>query len=56
MNLRKKFQTFENLNFEFDVEYKVIILCQKQDFENYNFEIFPEIFGHTNIEIIQILL
>ena len=47
-------RVIENLNFEFDVEYKVIILCQKQDFENYNFGIFPEIFGHTNIEIVQI--
>jgi len=47
-------RVIENLNFEFDENYKVIILCQKEDFDNYNFEIFPEIFGHDNIEVVQI--
>lgn len=47
-------RVIENLNFEFDENYKVIILCQKEDFERYNFELFPQIFGHTNIEVIQI--
>lgn len=47
-------RVIENLNFEFDENYKVIILCQKEDFDNYNFEIFPEIFRHNNIEVVQI--
>lgn len=47
-------KVIENLNFEFDDKFKVIILCQKEDYENYNFELFPEIFQHDNIEIVQI--
>ena len=47
-------RVIENLNFEFDSNYKVVLLCQKSDYENYNFELFAEIFKHSNIEIIQI--
>ena len=47
-------KVIENLNFEFDDNFKVIILCQKEDYEKYNFELFPEIFQHDNIEIVQI--
>lgn len=47
-------KVIENLNFEFDDKFKVIILCQKEDYEKYDFKLFPEIFQHNNIEIVQI--
>ena len=47
-------RVIENLNFEFNSEFKTIILCQKSDYEKYDFSIFKEIIGHSNIEIIQI--
>lgn len=47
-------RVIENLNFEFNPEYKTIILCQKSDYERYDFSIFEEIIGHSNIEIIQV--
>lgn len=47
-------RVIENLNFEFDSQFKTIILCQKSDFERYDFSIFREIVGHDNIEIIQV--
>lgn len=47
-------RVIENLNFEFDPNFKTIILCQKSDYERYDFSIFREIIGHDNIEIIQI--
>ena len=47
-------RVIENLNFELNPEFKTIILCQKSDYERYNFSIFQEIIGHNNIEIIQI--
>ena len=47
-------RVIENLNFEFNSEFKTIILCQKSDYERYDFSIFKEIIGHNNIEIIQI--
>lgn len=45
-------RVIENLNFEFSSEYKTIILCQKRDYEKYDFGIFESIFGHSNIEVI----
>ena len=45
-------KVIENLNFEFDSKYKTIILCQKQDYEKYDFDLFYKIIGHDNIEII----
>ena len=45
-------RVIENLNFEFVPEFKTIILCQKSDYERYDFSIFKEIIGHNNIEII----
>ena len=47
-------RVIENLNFEFIPEFKTIILCQKSDYEKYDFSIFEEIIGHTNIEIITV--
>lgn len=47
-------KVIENLNFEFNPEFKTIILCQKSDFERYDFSIFKKILGHDNIEIIQV--
>ena len=47
-------RVIENLNFEFNPKFKTVILCQKSDFEKYDFSIFEKIIGHSNIEIIQI--
>lgn len=47
-------RVIENLNFEFNSEFKTIILCQKSDYDRYDFSIFREIIGHDNIEIIQV--
>lgn len=47
-------RVIENLNFEFNSEFKTIILCQKSDYEKYDFSIFNEIIGHSNIEIVKI--
>jgi len=47
-------RVIENLNFKFNPEYKTIILCQKSDYERYDFSIFNNIIGHNNIEIIQV--
>jgi dTDP-glucose pyrophosphorylase len=43
-----------NLNIEFDSKFSLTILCQKDDFEKYNFSIFNSILGHSNINIIPI--
>ena len=45
----------ENLNIEFNSEYKFIILCQEQDYQRYDFSFFEDIVGHNNIEKIQSL-
>ena len=42
-------RVIENLNIEFDKNFKFIILCQKADYEQYDFSIFNEIIGHDNI-------
>ena len=47
-------RVIENLNFEFNSDFKTVILCQKSDYERYDFSIFGEIIGHDNIEIIQV--
>lgn len=47
-------RVIENLNFEFNPEFKTVILTQKSDYERYDFSIFKEIIGHDNIEIIQV--
>ena len=47
-------RVIENLNFEFNPEFKTIILCQKSDYERYDFSIFNNFIGHDNIEIIQV--
>lgn len=45
-------RVIENLNFEFNPEFKTIILCQKDDYEKYDFELFYDIIGHDNIEVV----
>lgn len=47
-------RVIENLNFEFNPNFKTIILCQKSDYQKYDFGIFKKIIGHNNIETIQI--
>jgi dTDP-glucose pyrophosphorylase len=44
----------ENLNIEFNSEYKFVILCQEQDYQRYDFSFFEDIVGHDNIEIIRL--
>ena len=47
-------RVIENLNIKFDKKFKFIILCQKSDYDKYDFSIFEKIIGHTNIEIIKL--
>ena len=47
-------RVIENLNIEFDKNFKFIILCQESDYEEYDFSLFNEIIGHDNIEIIKL--
>tara|TARA_R100000951_G_scaffold56251_1_gene47246 strand:- start:394 stop:1125 length:732 start_codon:yes stop_codon:yes gene_type:complete len=47
-------RVIENLNIEFDSNFKFIIICQKADYEQYDFTLFNEIIGHDNIEIIKL--
>ena len=47
-------KVIENLNIEFDKNFKFIILCQESDYEEYDFSLFNEIIGHDNIEIIKL--
>jgi len=45
-------RVIENLNFEFNSEFKTIVLCQKEDYLKYNFNLFNDIIGHDNIEFV----
>lgn len=45
-------RVIENLNFEFNPEFKTIILCQKEDYLKYDFKLFNELIGHDNIEFV----
>ena len=47
-------RVIENLNIEFDKNFKCIIICQESDYEEYDFSLFNEIIGHDNIEIIKL--
>ena len=47
-------RVIENLNIKFDKKFKFIILCQKSDYDKYDFSIFEKIIGHSNIEIIKL--
>tara|TARA_R110002126_G_scaffold33665_1_gene105277 strand:- start:404 stop:1132 length:729 start_codon:yes stop_codon:yes gene_type:complete len=47
-------RVIENLNIEFDKNFKFIILCQKADFAEYDFSLFNKLIGHDNIEIIKL--
>ena len=44
----------ENLNIEFDKNFKFIILCQEIDYLDYDFTIFNKMIGHDNIEIVKL--
>jgi len=43
----------ENLNIEFDKNFKFIILCQEIDYLDYDFTIFNKMIGHDNIKVLQ---
>ena len=47
-------RVIENLNIEFDKNFKFIILCQKADFAEYDFSLFTKLIGHDNIEIVKL--
>lgn len=47
-------RVIENLNIEFDKNFKFIILCQKTDYIDYDFSIFNKMIGHDNIEVVQL--
>lgn len=45
-------RVIENLNIEFDANYKFILVCLREDFERYNFSEFKNIIGHESYDII----
>jgi NDP-sugar pyrophosphorylase family protein len=47
-------RVIENLNIEFDKNFKFIILCQEADYLDYDFSIFNKMIGHDNIEIVKL--
>jgi NDP-sugar pyrophosphorylase family protein len=47
-------RVIENLNIEFDKNFKFIILCQEADYLDYDFSIFNNMIGHDNIEIVKL--
>ena len=47
-------RVIENLNIEFDKNFKFVILCRQEDFDRYDFSFFKEIIGHDNIEYIKL--
>ena len=47
-------RVIENLNIQFDKNFKFIIICQQSDYKKYDFSFFKEVIGHDNIEIIKL--
>jgi|TARA_R100000027_G_scaffold67583_1_gene66999 dTDP-glucose pyrophosphorylase len=45
-------RVIENLNIEFDNKFKFIIITQKADYQEYDYSLFNDIIGHTNIELV----
>jgi NDP-sugar pyrophosphorylase family protein len=42
----------QNLGIQFDSNFKFIIICQKTDFEKYDFNFINKLIGHDNVEVI----
>ena len=42
----------QNLGIKFDSNFKFIIICQKADYEKYDFNFINKLIGHDNVEII----
>ena len=45
-------RVIENLNIEFDEQYEFVIICLREDYDRYDFNIFNDIIGHENWEVI----
>ena len=45
-------RVIENLNVEFDSRYEFILICLREDYDRYDFNIFNDIIGHENWEVI----
>lgn len=47
-------RVLENLDIEFDSDYKVIILARTEDYEKYDFSQINTVIGHTNVEVVTV--
>ena len=45
-------RVIENLNIEFDDQYEFVIICLREDYDKYDFNIFNDIIGHDNWDVI----
>lgn len=45
-------RVIENLNIEFDEKFKFILICMREDYEKYDFDVFKNYIGHDKYDII----
>lgn len=45
-------RVIQNLGIKFDSNFKFIIICQKSDFDKYDFSFINRLIGHDNVEVI----
>ena len=45
-------RVIENLNIEFDVKFKFILICLREDYNKYDFGIFKDFIGHDKYDVV----
>ncbi len=45
-------RVIENLNIEFDKDYEFVIICLREDYDKYDFNIFNDIIGHSSWDVV----
>ena len=45
-------RVIENLNIEFSADYKLILICIREDYDKYDFNIFDGIIGHNKYDVV----
>tara|TARA_R100000008_G_C3581021_1_gene168523 strand:+ start:1573 stop:2313 length:741 start_codon:yes stop_codon:yes gene_type:complete len=45
-------RVIENLNIEFDEDYEFVIICLREDYDKYDFNIFDDIIGHSSWDVV----
>ena len=46
------YRVIENLNIEFDKNYKFILICLQEDFDKYDFHQFKDVIGHDSYDVV----